>query len=71
MRLCRVPTNREEGDVVHFGRLEMSTIRRRMTKPFTSIVLVVASNECSTATNNTHVVLISNKREEDGTAKDR
>lgn len=60
-----------KGEVVHFGRLEMSKIRRRMTKPFISIVLLVAKNECSAATNNTHVVLISNNREEDGTEKDR
>ena len=49
----------------------MSKIRRRMTKPFISIVLLVAKNECSAATNNPHVVLISNNREEDGTEKDR
>ena len=42
-----------------------------MTKPFISIVLVIAKIECNTATYNTHVVLVFNRMEEDGTEKDR
>ena len=49
----------------------MSKIRCRMTKPFISIALIVAENECSAASNTTHADLISNRMEEDGTEEDR